>query len=153
MQVLTPLQWPDLLWLAALPGISEELLFRGALIPAISPDWCARPPNYTFLPHRCLCSPGHDLSIPPARLVLWRSWSSKRSRLLCRQGVLLAGAVFGVLHNSGGRNLAFAAWATAVGTVYGAAYLQTGDIAVPAGAHVLANLAGAVIWRLNDEQP
>jgi uncharacterized protein len=32
---LTPL---DLLWVAVLPGISEELLFRGALIPVISPD-------------------------------------------------------------------------------------------------------------------
>ena len=39
-QVLTPLSWPDLLWVAALPGISEELLFRGALIPALFPDWC-----------------------------------------------------------------------------------------------------------------
>ncbi len=39
LQVLTPLSWPDLLWVAALPGISEELLFRGALIPALFPDW------------------------------------------------------------------------------------------------------------------
>ena len=39
-QVLTPLSWPDLLWVAALPGVSEELLFRGALIPALFPDWC-----------------------------------------------------------------------------------------------------------------
>ena len=39
-QVLTPLSWPDLLWVAALPGLSEELLFRGALIPALFPDWC-----------------------------------------------------------------------------------------------------------------
>jgi uncharacterized protein len=60
--------------------------------------------------------------------------------------VLLAGAAFGVLHNSGGRNWAFAAWAAAVGVVYGAVYLLTGDIAVPAGAHSLANLAGAVLW-------
>jgi len=41
VQVLTPLAWYDLLWVAALPGISEELLFRGALIPALSPDWWA----------------------------------------------------------------------------------------------------------------
>lgn len=58
----------------------------------------------------------------------------------------MAGAAFGVLHNSGGRNSAFAVWAAAVGTLYGAAYLATGDIAVPAGAHVLANLAGAILW-------
>ena len=64
----------------------------------------------------------------------------------CRRGVLLAGAAFGALHNSGGRNWAFAAWAAAVGSVYGAVYLLTADIAVPAGAHSLANLAGAVLW-------
>lgn len=38
-QILAPLQWYDLIWVAALPGISEELLFRGALIPAVLPDW------------------------------------------------------------------------------------------------------------------
>ena len=38
-QVLTLLAWYDLLWVTALPGISEELLFRGGLIPALSPDW------------------------------------------------------------------------------------------------------------------
>ena len=58
----------------------------------------------------------------------------------------MAGAAFGVLHNSGGRNWAFAAWAAAVGCIYGAIYLQTGDISVPIGAHTLANLAGAVLW-------
>lgn len=64
----------------------------------------------------------------------------------CRRGVLIAGAAFGVLHNSGGRNWAFAAWAAAVGCVYGGAYLATGDIAVPAGAHVLSNFAAAILW-------
>lgn len=39
LQVLSPLAPYDLLWVAALPGISEEVLFRGALIPALSPDW------------------------------------------------------------------------------------------------------------------
>ncbi|ERN40031.1 CAAX amino terminal protease family [Rubidibacter lacunae KORDI 51-2] len=29
-----PLAWPDLLWLGLLPGMSEELLFRGVMIPA-----------------------------------------------------------------------------------------------------------------------
>ncbi|HIK45997.1 MAG TPA: CPBP family intramembrane metalloprotease [Leptolyngbyaceae cyanobacterium M65_K2018_010] len=33
--VLQPLHWPDLLWLGLLPGLSEELLFRGVLLPAI----------------------------------------------------------------------------------------------------------------------
>ncbi|KAK9820282.1 hypothetical protein WJX72_008579 [[Myrmecia] bisecta] len=62
------------------------------------------------------------------------------------RGVLLSGAAFGVLHNSGGRNLAFAAWAGVVGVVYGYAFLYTEDIYVPMGAHSLANLAAAVLW-------
>jgi hypothetical protein len=61
--------------------------------------------------------------------------------------VLLSGAIFGLLHNSGGRNLAFAAWAGGVGCVYGAAYLATQNIWVPAGAHVLANFASAAVWK------
>lgn len=32
--VLQPLIWPDLVWLGLLPGLSEELLFRGAMLPA-----------------------------------------------------------------------------------------------------------------------
>lgn len=62
------------------------------------------------------------------------------------RGVLLSGAVFGVLHVSGGRNAAFAAWATAVGWLYGAAFLATGNVWVPAGAHALANFASAAAW-------
>lgn len=38
-QVLTPLGAADILLVAGLPAVSEELLFRGALIPAIYPDW------------------------------------------------------------------------------------------------------------------
>jgi membrane protease YdiL (CAAX protease family) len=33
--VLYPLTWPDLVWLGLLPGLSEELLFRGVLLPAL----------------------------------------------------------------------------------------------------------------------
>lgn len=33
--VLKPLALPDLIWLGLLPGLSEELLFRGVLIPAL----------------------------------------------------------------------------------------------------------------------
>ncbi|MFB2921617.1 CPBP family intramembrane glutamic endopeptidase [Aerosakkonema funiforme] len=33
--VLKPLLWPDLIWLALLPGLSEELLFRGVMLPAL----------------------------------------------------------------------------------------------------------------------
>lgn len=32
--VLKPLVWPDLIWLGLLPGLSEELLFRGVMLPA-----------------------------------------------------------------------------------------------------------------------
>jgi uncharacterized protein len=33
--VLKPLSWVDLIWLGLLPGLSEELLFRGVMLPAI----------------------------------------------------------------------------------------------------------------------
>jgi membrane protease YdiL (CAAX protease family) len=33
--VIKPLIWPDLIWLGLLPGISEELLFRGVMLPAL----------------------------------------------------------------------------------------------------------------------
>ena len=32
--VLKPLFWPDLIWLGLLPGMSEELLFRGVMLSA-----------------------------------------------------------------------------------------------------------------------
>lgn len=37
--VLKPLQWPDLLWMGLLPGMSEELLFRGVMLPSIGLTW------------------------------------------------------------------------------------------------------------------
>jgi membrane protease YdiL (CAAX protease family) len=33
--VLKPLTWPDLVWMGLLPGLSEELLFRGVMLPAL----------------------------------------------------------------------------------------------------------------------
>ncbi|TAF53517.1 MAG: CPBP family intramembrane metalloprotease [Oscillatoriales cyanobacterium] len=39
--VVRPLQWPDLFWLGVLPGMSEELLFRGTLLPSLGGDWLA----------------------------------------------------------------------------------------------------------------
>lgn len=36
--VLQPLTWFDLLWMGLLPGLSEELLFRGVMLPAIGPN-------------------------------------------------------------------------------------------------------------------
>lgn len=65
----------------------------------------------------------------------------------CRRGVVIAGLAFGVLHNSGGRNPAFAAWASLVGCAYGALLLATGSVACPALAHTLANVASAAVWK------
>ncbi len=36
--VLKPLIWPDIVWLGLLPGLSEELLFRGVMLPAFGLD-------------------------------------------------------------------------------------------------------------------
>jgi hypothetical protein len=36
--VLKPLNWPDLIWLGLLPGLSEELLFRGVMLTALGAD-------------------------------------------------------------------------------------------------------------------
>ena len=33
--VLKPLQWADLIWLGLLPGLSEELVFRGVMLPSL----------------------------------------------------------------------------------------------------------------------
>ena len=37
-QILAPLLWPDLIWLGLLPGLSEELLFRGVLVGGLDYD-------------------------------------------------------------------------------------------------------------------
>ncbi|MEA5534546.1 CPBP family intramembrane glutamic endopeptidase [Crocosphaera sp. XPORK-15E] len=39
--VIKPLVWPDLIWLGLLPGLSEELLFRGVMLPALGFDLLA----------------------------------------------------------------------------------------------------------------
>jgi uncharacterized protein len=101
-QVLAPLQGAfDVGLVSILPGIAEELLFRGALVPAIYPDW---------------------------------------------RGVAISGLVFGALHVNGGRNAAFAAWASMVGCVYGAALLGTGTVWTPVIAHSVANVAASALW-------
>uniref|UniRef100_A9TU87 CAAX prenyl protease 2/Lysostaphin resistance protein A-like domain-containing protein n=1 Tax=Physcomitrium patens TaxID=3218 RepID=A9TU87_PHYPA len=102
-QVLSSLELNDYLLVSFLPGISEELLFRGAILPLIGVDW---------------------------------------------RGVVFSGLVFGILHISGGRNAAFAAWASFVGCVYGLAAIITNDLAVPMVAHSVANLVAAYVWRI-----
>jgi len=94
------------LWCLFLPGISEELLFRGAILPLVGVDW---------------------------------------------RGVTVAGVVFGILHISGGRNVAFAAWASFVGVVYGLAAISTTNLAVPMIAHSVANLVAAYVWRIEED--
>jgi uncharacterized protein len=37
--ILKPLVWSDLPWLGLLPGMSEELLFRGVMLPAMGLNW------------------------------------------------------------------------------------------------------------------
>lgn len=37
--LLKPLVWSDLIWLGLLPGLSEELLFRGVMLPALGLNW------------------------------------------------------------------------------------------------------------------
>ncbi|AFY60643.1 CPBP family intramembrane glutamic endopeptidase [Synechococcus sp. PCC 6312] len=37
--VIRPLVWADVFWLGLLPGLSEELLFRGVLLPTLGLDW------------------------------------------------------------------------------------------------------------------
>lgn len=39
--VIKPLEWADLIWLGLLPGMSEELLFRGVMLPALGLDLVA----------------------------------------------------------------------------------------------------------------
>lgn len=39
--VLTPLLWPDLIWLGLLPGLSEELVFRGVMLSALGANTVA----------------------------------------------------------------------------------------------------------------
>ncbi len=39
--VLKPLALPDIIWLGLLPGLSEELLFRGVMLPALGSDHVA----------------------------------------------------------------------------------------------------------------
>lgn len=102
-QIIVPIKdnISDIVVVAAVPAMAEEMLFRWALVPAVSPDW---------------------------------------------RGAVISGLVFGILHINGGRNSAFAAWASCVGTAYAFLYLYSGSLAVAVGAHALANLLSATVW-------
>lgn len=62
------------------------------------------------------------------------------------RGAVVSGLVFGVLHTNGGRNSAFAAWASCVGCAYAFLYLYSGSVAMAVGAHSLANILSASLW-------
>jgi membrane protease YdiL (CAAX protease family) len=66
--------------------------------------------------------------------------------------VVISGLVFGALHVGGGRNAAFAAWASLVGVLYGAAAVATGDVATAMLAHGIANYASASLWLKEDAE-
>jgi len=102
-QILLPLSgFMEMLVVASLPAVSEEMLFRWALIPAIYPDW---------------------------------------------RGAFISGIVFGILHLNGGRNAAFALWASIIGCLYGSLYLHSeGSLIVPILAHAAANISSAQVW-------
>ncbi|XP_078435222.1 CAAX amino terminal protease family protein [Wolffia australiana] len=100
-QVLRPLEPLDYIVVACLPGLSEEFLFRGGLLPIFGLNW------------------------PSA---------------------LAVGGIFGFLHLGSGRKYSFAAWATFVGFLYGAAAIASSSIIVPMAAHSLNNLIGGFIW-------
>lgn len=65
---------------------------------------------------------------------------------------MISGVGFGLLHNSGRRNMAFAAWASLVGISYGTAFLYTQDIFVPMVSHSLANAAAGILWRQSQKE-
>jgi len=100
--VLSTLKGSDLLQISALPAVSEELLFRGLLLPIVGTDW---------------------------------------------KGIVIAGVVFGGLHIPGGRNPAFAIWASAVGCAYGVIAVQSNDLITPMIAHAFANYFSARYWQ------
>lgn len=62
------------------------------------------------------------------------------------RGVVISGLVFGALHVNGGRNVAFAVWASVVGFSYGQLYLYTGSLALAAAAHACSNVISGLLW-------
>lgn len=97
----------DVIIIACLPAVAEEILFRGGLVGLLG--W----------------------TLP---------------------SVIATGAVFGVLHASGGRNYASAIFAGNVGILYGIVYLQTGSLTAAMLAHCVGNSASAATWLYTQKQ-
>lgn len=93
----------------------------------------------------------------PADIIVIACWPAVAEEVLFRGGlvgllgwtmpaVVVSGVVFGVLHATGGRNYASAAFATSVGILYGTVYLQTGSLSAAMLAHCVGNASSAAAW-------
>jgi uncharacterized protein len=100
--ILTPLLWIDLPWLGILPGLSEEVLFRGVILPSL----------------------GFNLT-----------------------ALILSSLIFGVLHLNSLEQWPYVVWATLVGFALGCVALITGNLLVPAIAHILTNFISSCLWK------
>eukprot|EP00958_Prasinococcus_capsulatus_P017339 scaffold1947_cov207-Prasinococcus_capsulatus_cf.AAC.26 len=128
-QALTELDGFDLVWVSALPGISEELLFRGALctvrarldVVLYDSDVCV---DAVLLPGALMPLVGMNI-----------------------YGALASAAVFGLLHQGNGRTISFQLFAGLAGLVYGGLALYTQSLAAPMLAHTLSNLASALRFK------
>lgn len=107
----------------------------------LSDNECIAPPQHAL--HRSMHSCRRFLQTIVVKVRLYSCWSGN----WYRRGVVIAGVTFGSLHFTGGRNWAFAAFASAVGVVYGAAFLATGNLVVPITAHVLSNIVAAALYK------
>ncbi|OIP76737.1 MAG: abortive phage infection protein [Oscillatoriales cyanobacterium CG2_30_44_21] len=100
--VLKPLKPLDLIWLGLLPGLSEEMLFRGVALPALGMNGVA---------------------------------------------LIITSSVFGLLHMASAKHFSYTVWAIAVGMMFGAITIYTGNLLAAITAHVLTNFLSGVIWQ------
>jgi membrane protease YdiL (CAAX protease family) len=69
-------------------------------------------------------------------------------------GVVVSAAVFGALHQVRGRaRWGWMAWATVMGTLFGATFAATGSLAGPIAAHAIINGANLRFLRDTDPEP
>ncbi|CAI5991367.1 unnamed protein product [Closterium sp. NIES-64] len=169
-RALSSLNATDLIWVSLLPGISEELLFRGALLPLVGVNavgvivsgavfgllHVTGDRNLTF---SAWASSGNECGV-----CVWRAGSG--------DGASSVGCVYGMLAVATGHHLwgvRTACWlaavsftphpplpsfhrATSVGCVYGVLAVATGDMASAMIAHSLANLVSAGWWKWQQQE-
>lgn len=105
--ILRPLAWLDLVWLGLLPGLSEELLFRGVVLGALG---------------------------------------------LTPFGIAISSVIFGSMHLLDFEQWPYGVWATVIGVILGSSVLVTGNLLVPASAHVVANVLSGYVWKAYRQQ-